>query len=182
MPSVLESGKLRARISRELAKPLHQLQHRRIVLIVCRRSREYRPLVMLRDEVDSVDIRPASQQNQRLDVWMALGEFDRITDAATAATYGNACFINAGLADEELICRFKISGPFLVQLLHPFRRPTFKPRPAAFSKSPVVDREGIDSPHAQSHSDWLPRFARGIAHVQQNHSGTRFPCREESSP
>src|SRR5215467_12479814 len=98
MPAVFESRKLRSWISRQITQPLHQFQYRGIVLVVCRCSREYRPLRMLRDELDSGDIRPAGQQNQGFDIRMALGEFDRITDPATTATDGNACFIHTGLA------------------------------------------------------------------------------------
>src|SRR5262249_55427131 len=89
---------------------------------------------------------------------------------------------DAGLADQESIRRFKIGGPLLIQLIHHLRRRSFKPWSAAFSKSPVVDGERINSLSAQFRCDWVPRLARGVAHVQQNHSGAWFTHRKESGP
>src|SRR5215469_18691813 len=182
MPALLKSGKLRPRIPRKLAKRPHHLDGRRIVFIIRGCCGENRPLRMLRDEIYSGDISRARQQDQRLDLGMPLGQLDHVVDAATAAAGGNPLVVYSGLSDEELVSRVKITRPFLVQLVHLLRRRTFKPRPTALSKPPVVDGESVDSLLAQSDCDGLPRLPGCVAHVQQQYSRAWFIRGKQRGP
>src|SRR5579871_2818802 len=74
MLAVLESGKLRTRIAGNIAGPAHDGKGVWVVLIIRGGGREDRDVGAVRNEVVTGNVGGAGEQNQRLDLRMALGE------------------------------------------------------------------------------------------------------------
>src|SRR5579872_2404546 len=141
--SVFKSGKLRARIGRQIRRPLHSLQRIIVVFIVGRRRRKDRPLGMIRNKVDALHIRGTGEQYQSFYIGMAFCQIDGIADAAASAAESDSCSIDAGLGNQKLIGCLKVIRPLLIQLLPDLRRPSLEARASTLTKAAVINGERI---------------------------------------